>query len=451
MNKKIFLFFYLFLSSLIGVHTYAQVITTIAGDSVQGYNGDNIAATTAKLYGPYSTAVDTAGNLYIADLDNNRVRKVNTAGIITTIAGNGVAGYSGDDSAATLAKLDGPAGVAVDASGNVYIADDYNSRIRKVNTSGIITTIAGTGVNGYSGDNGPSTAAEINDPHGIAVDAIGNVYICDELNSRVRIINIMGIITTIAGTGLPGYSGDNTEATSAEIDHPYGVAVDLTGNIYFTEWTNNCVRKINTAGIITTIAGGNPTLGFSGDKGPATAADFHIPIGIAIDKAGNIFIGDSYNNRVRKIDQTGIITTYAGTGLEGYSGDNGPAIDAELYGPIGITVDISDNLYIADYSNGRIRYIKSTVDVPVTNFNSDTFVSYPNPNMGSFVTKIISATNEPAYITITNLVGQTIQKFSTNTNESISIHLNEPDGVYIIIAVTTHVRLTDKLVINKFI
>ena len=449
MNKKLFLFFYLFLSSLIGVHTYAQVITTIAGDSVQGYNGDNIAATTAKLYGPYSTAVDTAGNLYIADLDNNRVRKVNTAGIITTIAGNGVAGYSGDDSAATLAKLDGPAGVAVDASGNVYIADDYNSRIRKVNTSGIITTIAGTGVNGYSGDNGPSTAAEINDPHGIAVDAIGNVYICDELNSRVRIINIMGIITTIAGTGLPGYSGDNTEATSAEIDHPYGVAVDLTGNIYFTEWTNNCVRKINTAGIITTIAGGNPTLGFSGDKGPATAADFHIPIGIAIDKAGNIFIGDSYNNRVRKIDQTGIITTYAGTGLEGYSGDNGPAIDAELYGPIGITVDISGNLYIADYSNGRIRFIKNTESINTAKNIEVNITVSPNPSNGFFKANVASALTEKVTITIVNELGEKVKEFATLTNQSFEINITEPSGTYFLTVTSNQVIESIKIVITR--
>ena len=449
MDKTLLFFFFLFLSSFLGISLHAQIITTVAGDSVQGYNGDNIAATTAKLYGPYSTAVDAAGNLFIADLDNNRVRKVNTDGIITTIAGTGDAGFSGDDSAATLAKLDGPAGVAVDVSGNIYIADDYNSRIRKVNTSGIITTIAGTGVNGYSGDNGPSTAAEINDPHGIAVDAIGNVYICDELNSRVRKINIMGIITTIAGTGLPGYSGDNTEATSAEIDHPYGVAVDLPGNIYFTEWTNNCVRKINTAGIITTIAGGNPTLGFSGDNGPATAADFHIPIGIAIDKEGNIFIGDSYNNRVRKIDQTGIITTYAGTGLEGYSGDNGPAIDAELYGPVGVTIDVSGNLYIADYSNGRIRFIKNTESINTAkNIEVNTTVS-PNPSNGFFKVNVASALTEKVTITIINELGEKVKEFATLTNQSIEINITETSGTYFLTVTSNQVIESIKIVITR--
>jgi len=449
MKNKLRPFFFSVLL-IAGTHAaHAQIITTIAGDSTQGYNGDNIPATTAKLYGPYSTAIDVAGNLYIADLDNNRIRKVNAAGIITTIAGTGVAGYGGDDSAATAAKLNGPAGVAVDASGNVYIADDYNARIRKVNAAGIITTIAGTGGYGYGGDNGPATAAQLYAPHGIAVDVSGNVYICDDLNDVIRKVNSAGIITTIAGTGMPGYSGDGNAATNAQLDRPYGIALDISGNIYFTEWNNNCVRKINTAGIINTIAGGNATLGFSGDNGPATAADFHIPIGIAIDNSGNIFIGDSYNNRVRKISSSGIITTYAGIGTEGYSGDNGPAIDAELYGPVGVTVDASGNLYIADYGNGHIRFIRSTESVNTVNNVKDNISVYPNPSNGLFVVNIASNTNEKIIITITNELGEKTKEISATTNQAFEINIDVPSGIYFLTATTSSGTATKKILINK--
>jgi len=424
----------------------AGIVSTYAGGGASLSNG--VAATAASM-SPNSTAIDVAGNLYIADLDNNRIRKVNAAGIITTIAGTGVAGYGGDDSAATAAKLNGPAGVAVDASGNVYIADDYNARIRKVNAAGIITTIAGTGGYGYGGDNGPATAAQLYAPHGIAVDVSGNVYICDDLNDVIRKVNSAGIITTIAGTGMPGYSGDGNAATNAQLDRPYGIALDISGNIYFTEWNNNCVRKINTAGIINTIAGGNATLGFSGDNGPATAADFHIPIGIAIDNSGNIFIGDSYNNRVRKISSSGIITTYAGIGTEGYSGDNGPAIDAELYGPVGVTVDASGNLYIADYGNGHIRFIRSTESVNTVNNVKDNISVYPNPSNGLFVVNIASNTNEKIIITITNELGEKTKEISATTNQAFEINIDVPSGIYFLTATTSSGTATKKILINK--
>ena len=216
-------------------------------------------------------AVDASGNLYIADTGNNRIRKVSATGIITTVAGNGSAGYSGDGGPATSAQLDGPEGVAVDGSGNLYIADTCNNRIRKVSATGIITTVAGNGSAGYSGDGGPATSAQLSLPAGVAVDGSGNLYIADSGNNRIRKVSATGIITTVAGNGSPGYSGDGGPATSAQLNQPAGVAVDASGNLYIADSSNNRIRKVSATGIITTVAG-NGFDGYSGDGGPATSA-----------------------------------------------------------------------------------------------------------------------------------------------------------------------------------
>ena len=240
------------------------IINTIAGNGTEGYIGDGGAAIAAELYYPYGVAVDGNGNVYIADEYNNRIRKVSAAGIITTVAGNGTAGYSGDGDTATLAELNHPVGVAVDGSGNVYVVDGQNQCIRKVSVTGIITTIAGNGTSGYSGDGGPATAAELWYPIAVAVDVSDNVYIADYGSNRIRKVSAAGIITTIAGNGTAGYSGDGGAATSAELYNPVGVAVDGSGNVYESEVNNNRIRKVSAAGIITTIAG-NGTAGFGGD------------------------------------------------------------------------------------------------------------------------------------------------------------------------------------------
>jgi sugar lactone lactonase YvrE len=245
-------------------------------------------------------AVDSSGNIYIADTYNERIRKVSTSGIITTVAGNGAATFSGDGGAATSAELHGPSGVAVDSSGNIYIADTYNERIRKVSTSGIITTVAGNGTGGYSGDGGAATSAELYYPSGVAVDSSGNIYIADRNNDRIREVSTSGIITTVAGNGTWGYSGDSGAATSAELYGPSGVAVDSSGNIFFVEDGNNRVRKVSASGIITTVAG-NGTGGYSGDGGVATSAELYTPYGVAVDSSGNIYIADLNNNRIRKV------------------------------------------------------------------------------------------------------------------------------------------------------
>ncbi|MFH1957286.1 MAG: LamG-like jellyroll fold domain-containing protein [bacterium] len=337
------------------------IITTFAGTGSSGYSGDDGNATSAQLYYPTGIAVDSSGNVYVADQYNNRIRKVNTSGTITTFAGTGSSGYSGDDGTATSAQLYFPTGVAVDSSGNVYIADQYNHRIRKVNTSGTITTFAGTGSWGYSGDGGYATSAQLYYPLGVEVDDSGNVYIADRSNHRIRKVNPSGIITTFAGTGSSGYSGDGGDATFAQLYYPSGVAIDSSGNVYIADQDNHRIRKVNTSGTITTFAG-TGSGGYSGDDGSATSAQLYSPFGVSVDDSDNVYIADQYNHRIRKVDTSGIITTVAGTGSGGYSGDGGTATSAQLYYPWGVAINSSGNVYIADTTNHRIRKLSDSSD-----------------------------------------------------------------------------------------
>ncbi len=334
----------------------AQIINTVAGNGTGGYSGNGGQATAAELYYPNGTQFDPTGILYILDTDNNVVRKVSASGIITTIAGNGIQGYSGDGGQATAAQLNYPRGVSFDGLGNLYITEAFNNRIRKVNSSGIINTFAGTGAAGYSGDGGLASAAKLYTPYVSIFDAIGNMYIADYDNNRVRKINTAGIISTFAGNGTGGYTGDGGQATAAELYTPVALAFDAIGNLIISDGSNHRIRKVNSLGIISTIAG-TGVGGFSGDCGQATAAQLNRPFGIAIDAVGNLYIGDSWNNRVRMVNTSGIITTIAGTGLGAYSGDGGPANAAEIYWPSGLTINGLNNLHIADQFNHRIRVI----------------------------------------------------------------------------------------------
>jgi sugar lactone lactonase YvrE len=423
----------------------AQIITTIAGDSSAGYNGDNIPAITAELGQPDGIAVDGAGNVYIGDKNNNRIRKINTSGIITTIAGTGIYGYSGDDSLATNAKINYPYGVAVDGSGNVYFADEGNNCVRKINTSGIITTIAGNDTGGYNGDNIAATLAKLHFPCGVAVDTIGNIYITDG-NNRIRKVNSSGIITTIGGTGALIDSGDNSQATAAGIFGPYAIALDADGNIYIGEENGFRVRKINTSGIITTVAGTGRG-GFAGNNGPATAVEMGSIYGLAVDVTGNLFISDNYNNIVRKINTSGIITTYAGTGIFGFSGDGGSALDAEFNTPVGLAFDEGGNLFIVDGGNNRIRHITSTVSVKSITAIDDKLTVYPNPCQGQFMINLFGAIDEQAQVTITDIMGNTVKRLALLTNRPLNIKLDERAGLYFITVTTPEGTYNAKLVI----
>ena len=321
------------------------VITTVAGGGFL----DNVPATSAQLLFPYSIAVDSAGNLYIADPYRSRIRKV-SGGVITTVAGNGTYGFSGDNGPATSAQLANHiGGVAVDSAGNLYIADYFNHRIRKV-SGGVITTVAGNGTEGLSGDNGPATRAQLSYPYGVAVDSAGNLYIAGGF--RIRKVS-GGVITTVAGNGTKGFSGDNGPATSAQLSGDNAVAADSAGNLYIAD--NNRIRKVS-GGVITTVAG-NGTLGFSGDNGLATSAQLSYPSGVAVDSAGDLYIADYFNNSIRKVSG-GVITTVAGNRTRGFSGDNGPATSAQLSNPYGVAVDSVGNVYIADSGNWRVRLLQ---------------------------------------------------------------------------------------------
>ena len=309
-----------------------------------------------QLSNPQSVALDGAGNLYIADTGNNRIHKVDSSGNISTVAGTGTAGFSGDSSAATAALLNTPADVAPDGAGNLYITDRGNERIRKVDSAGVISTVAGSGTAGFSGDGGAATAAQLNEPYGVAVDSSGNLYIAEWNNNRIRKVNSAGVISTVAGTGTAGFSGDGGAATAAQLSNPQDVALDAAGNLYIADVNNNRIRKVNSAGVISTVAG-TGTAGFSGDGGAATSAQLHWPRGVALDGAGNLYIADNNNHRIRKVDSSGSISTVAGTGTAGYSGDGGAATSAQLSNPRGVALDGAGNLYIADTSNNRIRKV----------------------------------------------------------------------------------------------
>ena len=434
-----------FLLFSFSIATQAQIITTVAGGDTTGL-GDGGLATACELFEPIGVAVDNAGNLYICDRGNNRVRKVNNTGIITTIAGTGTAGYNGDGLPATSAQVNYPYAVAIDDTGNVFIADELNNRIRKINTSGIITTIAGTGTAGYNGDNIAATGAELNSPDGIAIDGSGNVYLSDYNNNRVRKINTSGIITTYAGTGIGPYNGDNFSASTSNLYHPFGIALDNGGNLYIADFSNNRLRRVNVSGIITTI-GGNGIPGIAGDGGPATTAELDLA-GVAVDVSGNIYIGDAGRNIVRKINSSGVITTIAGTGVDGYNGDNQPATQAELFNPVGVAVDASENLYIADFGNDRIRYIRSTVFVNQISGITDAMHVYPNPSSGIFTINIVSGNEVNVRLCITNVTGEKVKEIMAVTNTPVDIKLDVPDGIYFLTASTSSEFWSQKIIVG---
>lgn len=357
MNRTTLTYLALALSQFLpaaGAQVYT--ITTIAGNNSSGFSGDSGPATGAQLNSPHDLVVTAAGALYIADSTNQRIRMVQN-GNITTVAGNGVPGFA-DGAATTAAQFFSPQGLAVDSSGNIYIADVRNNVIRKLSGS-TVSTVAGNGTQppGANGNGGLAINAYLNSPAGVAVDGSGNLFIADAGNSRIqRVDAATGIVTTVAGNGNAGFFGDGLLAKSAQLNLPLGIAVDTAGNLYIADTFNNRVRKV-TAGtnIITTIAGS--TTGFGGDFGPGPSAKLNHPTAIAIDSARNIYVADSLNNRIRMLAPSGIIQTIAGNGISAYRGDTGPATSASIASPTGVAVDKNGNVYIADTQNNVVRLL----------------------------------------------------------------------------------------------
>ena len=382
------------------------IITSVAGNGQTGESGDGGPALDAELFEPRNMTIDAAGNYYFCEPYEHRVRKVSRDGTITTVAGTGSQYFGGGDGGpATSATLNVPSGVALDAAGNLYIADTYHNRIRKVDLNGIITTVAGNGAQSYSGDGGPATSARLNLPADVAVDAAGNLYIADQFNNRIRKVDTNGIITTIAGTGHESFAGDGGPATSAYLDNPRGIAVDAAGNVYFAELWNYRVRKVDTNGIITTLAGSGPHGGTQapsncvGDGGLATKAGLGEVDGVAVDAAGNVYINDIWCNRVRRVDTNGTITTVIGDGFGNNTGENIPATQTSV-GTSGIALDGTGNIYLVDGKIDRIR----KVDV------SQSAVSFASQNVGTVSpaqTVVVTNTgNQHVDLTNLNLTGE---------------------------------------------
>ena len=487
-------------------------LTRLAGNGQSGYSGDGGPATAAQLEFPDGIAVDAAGNVYVADTTANVVRLITAGGTISTYAGQGAAGFAGDQGPATQAQLNAPIGLALDPGGNLYIADSGNNRVRKVSKNGVITSIAGNGSPGYSGDGGQATTAALYQPEGVAVDSSGLLYIADTQNNRVRAVALSGTIQTAVGSGFPSFSGDNGAPAAATLFLPTDVTTDSAGNLYIADFGNDRIRKvaqgkiqtivggdnsvtifneavattvflngptgvavdgagnvylaegsigdgsglavgdfrvwkINSGGVVSTAAG-NGLASFSGDGGAAAAAQLNNPTAMTFDAAGNFYIADTNNNRVRKVTPAGIISTAAGTGAAGWSGDGGPGPNAQLDHPQGLAADADGNVYIADSGNNRIRkLLPGGIIITIAGNGNASYYGDGGPaNMASLHNPhgIFSAGGGYIYIadtgnqrirellpdgTITTVAGNGGQGLSGDGARAVAAQLNLPTGV----------------------
>ena len=338
-------------------------MTAYAGNGSAGYSGDGGKATEARLNVPAGLALDKRGNLYIADRNNHRIRKVDSRGNISTVAGTGTAGFNGDGGPATSAQLNHPSGIAFDKKGNLYFSDRSNDRIRMIDSNGNIHTYAGNGREGFRGDSGPAVQASLDKPFGIAFDRKGNLYIADRRNNRVRRVNSRGTITTVAGDGGFFFSGDNGPAYRASVAGPTGVAVDDQGILYIADRSNNRVRAVDSQGMITTVVGTGKQ-DYNGDSEVARETNLHLPFGVTLNPNGNLLVIDRSHYRIRSINlKRGSVKTIAGNGKKMFAGDGGPATGATLSFPHGIAVDKNDNVIFSDKGNYRIRKISPTGEI----------------------------------------------------------------------------------------
>lgn len=440
MIRKIFsLFFLLFISS----KGLTQLIHTIAGTpGIYGASGNNGPAINALFASPLGIAADKNGNLYVGDWFNWNIRKINSNGIVSVFAGNGMGGFSGDGGHALNAQFNVVYDIDVDKLGNVYLLDYGNARVRKINTGGIIVTVAGNGlpgdplVNGV-GDGGPATLAPLYSPVAMAMDENGNIYVVESSKNMIRKINNAGIISTIAGQGFlyAGYSGDGGPALNAKLHLPVDIAVDKNGNLYIAELGNHIIRKIDVNGIISTFAG-TGVAGYSGDGGPATAAQLFRPFGVTVDTAGNLYIAEDSNHVIRKVDPGGIITTIAGTGVKGYSGDGGPARQAMLTIPQRLAVDDSGHIYVTDWVNHTVRKISSCVNGVASSVSiSASEVSVCEKSPVIFTATPVNGGNNPFF-------QWKVNGLNAGTNQNTFTTTNLKDGDWVSCVMTSSVSCT---------
>ncbi len=408
----------------------AQTVSTLAGSGYSGFT--DATGTAAQFSNPTGIAIDVSGNVYVGDRVNNRIRKITPAGVVSTLAGVNMVGFL--DGNGTVAQFSDPNGVAVDASGNVYVGDKNNHRVRKVTPASVVSTFAGNSTAGYT--DGTGTSAQFYSPVGIAVDTTGNVFVADFDNHRIRKITPLGVVSTIAGSGTAGFA-DGT-GTAAQFNYPAGVAVDASGNIFVADAGNNKIRKITPAGVVSTVAGS--TAGFT--NGTGTAAQFNYPTGVAVDAYGNILVADEANNRIRLISPNAVVSTLAGSTI-GFT--NGIGTAAQFQYPYGVAIDASANVYVADMMNNSIR--KITTSVSVSNFDVKNNVKiYPNPASVSFTIECTGLSN--AKLQVMDIVGKELMKQSFST-DSYTLNIeNLPAGMYLIKLSCEQGTATEKIIKN---
>ena len=436
-NKYILPVFILFISGS-SLRVCAQIITTVANVSLKkGYAGDGGSAAFAKFNSPEGLAVDNAGNVYVADPLNNRIRKIDVFGEVSTYAGNGKSGFSGDGGLATLAELGGPTYVILDNDGTMYVADTRNNRVRKITPAGVITTVAGNGDAGYSGDGGLAIKAPLESPNRLALDSHGNLFIGTQ--KAIRKVYGNNVITTICGSSQSGSSGNGGSALYATFIEITGIVVDKSDNIFIADKQAHVIRKIDNTGVINGYAGAGASVAL-GDGGPANIARLISPADIKMDSKQNLYVTDLTDSRIRKIDAAGIITTIAGNGKSAHTGDGGAAIDAGLFSPCGLGIDTGNNLYMTEVSNyasdlsNDVRYIftgnignaKSAVNI------------YPNPTFdGAIRMYFFSSYEENVTIEIVNQAGARVYENTAPTNKILEVRL-DPIGLYFMSGKSAH-------------
>jgi hypothetical protein len=438
-------FFAILLLLLLCRGSYAQVIVTVAGTGIGGYSGDGGPATNAKMNSPFALAFDKDGNFYFSDDSYPRIRKVSPSGIITVLAGVNTSGFSGDGGQAIYAEIRGGGGLCVDKNGNVFLADGSNHRIRKITTDGIIRTIAGTGISGYNGEGIPATDAQLNYPQGVAVDDTGNVYICDRMNFRLRKIDTAGVISTIAGTGVAGFTPDGARADTAAIDENWCIVRDTVGNIFFTDKSR--IRKITAgSGMLTTVAG-NGTNAYSGDGGHATAAAIGTQL-FTIDSVGNLFLAEGGECRIRKVSTDGSISTVTGNGLVGVDAEGVSLSLARVNYPSSVSFSPTGDLYFTDKGGGKVRKITLAWDgVNEVSAKDNRLELFPNPARHTVSISVRSEAEE-ASVAVADVTGAVVARKTITCNVAHTIATPWPKGIYMVGVVVGDATITKQVYID---